>query len=59
MALGVYPLIDSATAKFRHAKARQMLRDGIDPAGRREELRCMPAEAMKRLKERTAAWLCH
>lgn len=57
MALGVYPLIDAATAKCRHAKARQMLRDGIDPADKRKELRCMPAEAMEKLNERTAAWI--
>lgn len=57
LSLGVYPLIDPATARYRHAKARRMLQSGIDPASRSNDLRCTRADIMDKLKKRAGAWI--
>lgn len=40
LSLGAYPDVPSESAKARHRLARQLLAAGVDPASRREQVRC-------------------
>lgn len=44
LSLGCYPEVPMASARARHRAARQLLALGVDPAGRRKELRQVSAE---------------